>query len=251
MCIAHHPLLFIATLLTICCTFGRPVSAAEPCSPNSDVQINLGLLKTGSDKDRAVAAGALIKDWRTSLPTVMGELKNVSGPADRWTPDQQSYILSVSDIIRTTLSNNTEAITLFRSCDDASIARPLIWAARGQNQSLRLNSTLILGNVVDNTTVCFVLHHLADPDLSANGRANLLGVTLAMASYAYQENADSIERTLGTLKPRIEPSMAQTQKLISDISVRTKASQNRTKSLAQANLGEPCAHYEYDRSLDR
>ena len=134
------------------------------------------------------------------------------------------------------------------STPETAVVRPLLWAARGQNQSLRLNATLILGNVVDNTTVCYVLHHLRDPDINPNGRANMLGVTLAVASYAYEENANAIEETLKLL--RVGSDMAQTQKIATDVAERVKVSSNRSRKLAVAGLEEPCAKYKYEDKVE-
>src|SRR6185295_17781680 len=190
---------WITAILLSILFYGSAIPAfgqAEQCTRNSRAETYLVSVKAQEDKARGAAASALINDWRTALPTIMEEFRAVKGASDRWPPDQQSYLLSITDIIRTILSANAEAITLFRACDDGFIIKPIIWAARGQNPSLRLNATLILGNTVDNTTICYLLHHLRDPNISSNGRANLLGATVAVASYAYKENVLSIEKTL-------------------------------------------------------
>jgi hypothetical protein len=221
------------------------------CEPNSGVAANLELLRgADSDKTRAVAASALVNDWPNSLPTVMRELTKFSGPADGWAPNQQSYFLSITDVLRTVLSTNVDAITLFRVCHDTATIKPLISAARADTQPLRLNATLILGNIVDNTSVCFVLHQLRDPKINVNGRANLLGVTYAVASYAYSDNVKAINDTLDVLRPRIEANATQTLKLISDITSRVNASSNKSATLADAGLKEPCTGYDYNAKLE-
>lgn len=225
--------------------------ASAQCVLNAGAAVNLELLRSAdNDKTRSVAASALINNWRTSLPTVMRELSKISGSADGWTPSQQSYFLSVTDVLRTVLSTNVEAIKLFRDCHDSSTIKPLIWAARGSNQGMRLNSTLILGNTVDNTSVCLVLHHLRDPGISVNGRANLLGVTYAVASYAYSDNVKAIKDTLDLLRPKIESNATQTLKLIDDITSRVNASTNKSTTLAAADLKEPCTDYNYAGPLN-
>jgi len=167
--------------------------------------------------------------------------------------DAQFYFVALTDVLRTIVSNNVEAIGLFRACDDPKIVRPLVWAARNvSNSSARINATLVLGNIVDNTTVCFVLHHLRDPKISINGRANLLGVTLAMAGYAYEENAKAIEDTIAIVQRNIstvQMDLTQTQKLIADIGARVRSSANRNTPLPPS-LREPCASYGYSRDLE-
>ena len=106
------------------------------------------------------------------------------------------------------------------------------------------------GNIVDNTSVCFVLHHLRDPNLSVNGRANLLGVTYAVASYAYSDNVKAIDDTLDVLRPKIDQNATQTLKLVNDIASRVNASTNKSTTLEQADLKEPCTGYDYNAPLD-
>jgi hypothetical protein len=244
----------VLTILAFQALAAEPVRAGgmpAQCARNATAEANLEAVRAAeNDKTRVVAASSLIKDWAMSLPTVMRELSKISGSSERWQPDQSSYFLSITDILRTVLSTNVEAIKLFRSCDEPSMVKPLIWAARGQNQGMRLNATLILGNVIDNTTVCFVLHHLRDPSINQNGRANLLGVTLAVAGYAYLENIREIKKTLDLIKPGVEADAARTQKLIADIYARASASSNASTSLLQADLEKPCAEYDYDNRLE-
>jgi hypothetical protein len=221
-------------------------ASTSKCAVDNSATDTLQLVRSADSKTRAVGANALITQWRTSLPTVMRELLRAKGPTDRWQPDGVSYFLSVTDILRTMLSDNVEAITLFRICSDESTIRPLVWGARSDIQTIRLNPTLILGNVVDNKSICIVLHHLRDPKINVNGRANLLGVTLAMAGYAYAQNAKAILETLTNIAPRVDDNAVQTLKLMSNISARVNASSNGGQPLPDY-LAEPCAKYNYDR----
>jgi hypothetical protein len=244
-----RPLVAVALFITACCAMPPSAKAQDgppaECTGDESASNSLQLVRFGDSKTRAVAASSLISQWRKSLPTVMRELSRSKGPTERWQNDEASYFLSVTDILRTILSDNVEAITLFRSCSDPSIIRPLIWGARSDIPGIRLNPTLVLGNVVDNRSVCMVLHHLRDPKINEHGRANLLGVTLAVAGYAYAENVREILQTLTIITPRVEPNLTQTLKLMADISARAKTSSNGSESLP-SKLAQPCATYNYD-----
>jgi hypothetical protein len=224
---------------------------ADECAPNPGVRNELASLRSVDDKVRIAAATSLTGKGAATLPTAMAELKNFRGSTDNLSTAEQSYFVSITDILRTIVSNSTAAITQFRKCDDPSVIKPLIWAAKGANPNMRVNSTLVLGNVIDNTTVCFVLHHLVKDDrITTNGRANLLGVTVAMASYAYRENADEIGIMLGKIEQ--VPSLAdlvQTQNLIVEIGRRVQGSTNRGTSL-NPTLPKFCYQYDYNGPLD-
>src|SRR4051812_46787526 len=114
----------VAVGLAAICSLALAASAhaQDQCSSNGEAAADLALVRSAeNDKARAVAASSLIREWRTSLPIVMRELAKNSGPTDRWPPDQLPYFLSVTDILRTILSTSAEAISLFRTCDNASI----------------------------------------------------------------------------------------------------------------------------------
>jgi hypothetical protein len=241
--------LVAAATLALATTLLSHTSSAQQdgCGASQVAQSNLRLLRAAEDKGRIIAANSLTNQWATTLPTVMLELRGFAGAAASWSNEQQVYFLSLTDVLRSMLANNVRAIAQFRACDDPAIIRPLVWAARGQNQSIRVNATLILGNVVDNTTVCFVLHHLLDPSISLNGRANLLGVVVAMASYAYKENVAAIERMLTAIEQKIANEtgdLSQTKRLVADLRARVSTSPNSGSSLPP-DLRTPCADYDY------
>jgi hypothetical protein len=91
-------------------------------------------------------------------------------------------------------------IRTFRLNDDIDVISALTYGARSDNPDARLNSLLILGDVIDNSTVCVPLTHLADPkigdgDHGVTARANLLSVISVVAPWAYKENFQNIQRT--------------------------------------------------------
>ncbi len=211
---------------------------------------SIDTLKTTNDKANTgiTTAKLLIDNWRITLASLMKEIEEVD-PLDQpraWKP----YIAEIVNIVKTVLANNDQAIPLFRECRTDRTIKPLVWAARGEVSSLRLNAANILANVVDNTTVCFVLHHLLrDETIIDAGRANLLGVTVAMASYAYKDNAVAIRETQKVVRERIRgKDLPQTEKILAELLARTERSPNRDQALPQ-DLSKYCKGYPYDTPL--
>jgi hypothetical protein len=123
----------------------------------------------------------------------------------------------------------------------------LAWAARSDDAGLRLNAANILANVVDNTTICFIVHHLRDSSISRPGRANLLGVTRAMASYAYKDNVEAIAAVLGRIGAALNSSsgdLTQTRSIMVDITDRLQRSANKNAPIP-VELRDFCKDYPY------
>src|SRR5262245_10051056 len=100
-------------------TFAPLPSFAEgrtpDCSARPADELDLAMLKSGGDKTRIATANTLVNQWRTTLPTLMVALTGFPGPTTS-TPNQQDYFLSIVDVLRSILTENTEAIRIFRIC---------------------------------------------------------------------------------------------------------------------------------------
>jgi hypothetical protein len=108
-------------------------------------------------------------------------------------------------------------IKLFRDWPrDDEIVRGLVPLAGGNLSETRVPATLILGNVVDNTNVCYAIAHLANtPEISPSGRINLLQVVLQVARYAFADTAVWIT----TLAAQIRAELAQEQSVSKTIDI--------------------------------
>jgi hypothetical protein len=219
-----------------------------------DVSAALKGLQSNDEPTRLTAAGTLGQIGKDALPALMAAIPQFlrrNAEPSTWPSTQRDVAIVLTDVIRVILSNDSPSILRFRQCTTDAIIKPLTWAARGDNQRLRVNSANILANVVDNTTVCIVLHHLRDTNISTNGRANLLGVTNSMASYAYRENVNEIGKTLEIVNAQIGASIGfdQSRIIIRDIYSRLAQSENKETSL-QTSLKEYCGSYNYSAPLD-
>lgn len=126
--------------------------------------------------------------------------------------------------------NLKDLIKRFRELDNLDTVSVLSYGARSNVYDVRLNSVLILGNVIDNTTVCVPLTHLYDAEIEtaqgANGRANLLGVVSVVAPWALKENFESIDNTRDFLAGRLnlnDPNLRTTRQILENIKLRLDA----------------------------
>ncbi|MFB9982639.1 hypothetical protein ACFSQQ_15970 [Mesorhizobium kowhaii] len=101
-----------------------------------------------------------------------------------------THLSALNDWIRT-----QDDIRRFREWkNDDEIVRGLIPLAAGLRSETRSPATLVLGNVVDNTNVCYVIAYLANtPDVGADGQYNLLQVIRQVAGYAFSDTAAWIQ----------------------------------------------------------
>jgi hypothetical protein len=229
--------------------------AVSSCGLDAATRATLESAKTASEDARVSIARALIDNWHASLPALMDAIQNMKeSEASTWTAAERQYAIFLTGVVKTILASKNLSIPFFRQCDNDKTVKPLLWAARGDNTDLRLNTANILANTVDNTNVCFVLHHLRDKNLSDNGRANLLGIARAVASYAYRENVEAISQTIEIVKQNLGnklDGLPQTRLLLDDLQARAQKSSNGGAALP-ASLSRYCnKNYPYDAALTR
>jgi hypothetical protein len=216
----------------------------------------------------------LASDWKEALSClvpIIGALK-VTGP--KFNPETQSKFLSATGALRaiiTRLSLSDEKlktapaeqrrnqdtlndfIKAFRDLENLDVMSVLTFGVRSDNYDMRLNSVLILGNVVDDRTVCIPLTHLNDPELDKtdygiNGRANLLGIIAVVAPWALKQNFESIKATRDSIFQSIrkdDPNLKQTYALLDNIDARLKVQTPQTNKSVDmpANQREDCKRY--------
>ncbi|RJT27263.1 hypothetical protein D3227_36440 [Mesorhizobium waimense] len=124
--------------------------------------------------------------WLTTFKEI-----NIESPTGGLNLVLVTHLNALNEWIRT-----PEDIRRFREWkNDDEIVRGLIPLAAGLRSENRSPATLVLGNVVDNTNVCYVIAYLAStPDIGADGQYNLLQVVRQVASYAFSDTAAWIEK---------------------------------------------------------
>lgn len=245
----------VATLAWLLLIGGGASALESGCGKNELMAATIGVAKTGNAAVRASTFKTLAENWQFSLPELMREIEQIQRtPTSTWRQSDLEWNIALTNTVKNILATYDQSIPLFRKCDDEALIKPLVWAARGDDRDMRLNASNVLANIVDNTTVCFVLHHLyqGSPELKDDGRANLLGITRAMASYAYLETAEAIGRVLKKVQDELGDrikQLPQTAGLIANILTRTAGSQNRGTRLPQS-LQRYCKDYNYEAQLD-
>ena len=154
-------------------------------------------------------------DVNAAMPCLIAAIERLGSQITSVTmdADTKNKLLSASAALRSVMtrldaldkqSGNSDGlnrfITLFRDKSSLATISALTFGARNDDKDLRLNSVLLLGNVIDNRSVCVPLTHLNDPDFmkateAVKARANLLGVVSVVAPWAYRENFNSIQKT--------------------------------------------------------
>jgi hypothetical protein len=189
-------------------------------------KIDLSKSPDADMRERSSSGRSLTDDWRQALP---GLIQQVDTYYQYGTPpyreDDVPSLVALTDIIRAIVLNREGAVQAFRSEDTKKTIQLLTWAARGSAEGLRRNATLILAAVIDNSNLCIVLDQLRDPNLTEDGRANLIQVATPAASYAYKENVEDVERTADIIRPlSTTPPLPY---LLNNLEVRTMNSLNR------------------------
>jgi hypothetical protein len=231
-----HPI-FAAALIYLIASV--PSHAAVPAAPCSEYKI---AVESGSEIATPVVPDRLLTSWEDALQClvpIIGAL-SPSVTAPKFSPAAQSKFLSATGAIRGLMTRASasdeklktimlnQIIQRFRELDDLNVTSVLTYGARSDNFDMRLNSVVILGNVIDNSTVCVPLAHLNDPALASadygiNGRANLLSIISVVAPWAYKQNFNSIKDTRKAINdaiPKNEPSLKQTYLILENIEKR-------------------------------
>ncbi|MBX3575317.1 MAG: hypothetical protein KF694_23465 [Mesorhizobium sp.] len=160
-------------------------------------------------------------------------------------PIQGHWLLRITGAIRSILTTRgTSAIREFRAADDLATTSVLAFAARSAEAGLRVNATLVLADVIDDSTVCVPIDHLYDPSLAAteggtSGRINLIGVISVVAPWAYRPTYQNIERLLERLNADVKgKDLAQTKEVIANLQARLDF-QKKTQKAPNMNSDLP------------
>jgi hypothetical protein len=199
----------------------------------------------------------------TALPCLIVAVKNlkpeVSSP--NFGQPARGKFNRATGAIQTIMANNqanppvfSHIINVLRSNNSIDAVSVLTYGLRGPDHSSRLNALVILGNIIDNTTVCVPIDHLYDPvlvnsddDLAWKWRANLLGVVAVPAPWANKENYNAISRVRQYWLRNIaeDPRFQSLSDVLENIGRRlaTPSNPNRRETLKQAGLTS-CLDYK-------
>jgi hypothetical protein len=222
------------------------------------------MVTSGAAGTVPIVPDALLANWRTALaclvPIVAGmkdTMKSSSLPA----PTRAKYLSATGAIraISTKIAaaeeannalkdkRNADVDTIamfqdeFRKVQSIDAFSVLTTGARSDNYDMRLNSILILGNVIDERFACVPLVQILDPELDTaeyaiNARANLLGMISRIAPFVYKEdyaNVRNVKTAIASALPLNDSRLNQTRLIIDNIEQRLNA------QTEQSNRGVP------------
>ncbi len=209
-------------------------------------------LSSSNAKQRIEAAESLSQNWRKAMGPVLREISSFKSEIDiisnAKVRDRELYFRALTDTLREMINRGSrEAVNLFRETDNHDVIYTLLRAARGSDRGIRINSTIILANVSDNSSVCVAVDELRAGDLDDNGRINLLQIVQTVASYMYKQNWDATKQTLGIVKTNLDRTETKeyerTLNFIKDIDGRLERNQRKNDPLPPRHSA--CADYKY------
>lgn len=158
----------------------------------------------------------VLLDSSEATNCLMGALTTLSQREvdGKLSPDDQLALVRASGALgKIVAKGGTDAIAQMRQADSLAIVDLLAYGAKSTDYDTRANSTNLLTNIIDNSTVCVVMDHLADPALAASedgfkGRAALLATVSVVAPWATKSNYENMQQLSGYLDHQIEASTA-------------------------------------------
>lgn len=187
-------------LLTITLAWGPATNAdaqalsADGCTPISGAVFGA----SGAVPD------SLLADATAAMPCLVDTLKDLARrvrTTEIGEPERDALNRATAALGKLIDSKGVPMIQQVREVDTLDVVSLLSFGARSNDRTTRLNSTLVLSNIVDNSTVCVVMDHLTDPDLTKstegkNGRANLLAVVSVVAPWAMKSNYQNMQKLI-------------------------------------------------------
>jgi hypothetical protein len=172
-----------------------------------------GLLLSGTGAPAALAQATI------SISEAVEQIGGYHGKVTTLNPDEDYG--SVLVLLKQTraATEDPEAIKGFRAIDDLGVIRTLLDMAAIDDRGIRINASLILANVVDNTTVCAVIDRLVTGNINDITRYNLLQVVKIVAGYARPDVRQWIEEALASTQSQVEgaENATKTRALVDEI----------------------------------
>lgn len=199
----------------------------------------------------------LLTDWKLSMRCIVGSIAEFETRINdsKIAPIVRAEFLTASGGIRSIFASSksetefSEMVKAFRCNDNSKVATVLSFGARSNSYEVRLNSMILLGNVIDNTTVCIAIDHLYSRELAAidapdvrvesygtRGRANLLSTVSVVAPWAFRENFENISKIAAYWDAKIPEGeqFKDTKRIIRNIKSRLDS-----QTLATSNKNRP------------
>jgi hypothetical protein len=168
------------------------------------------------------------KDALTCLTKALSDLQSTVKSVEAAASSKE--VLRAAKAIRVIFEDRKgDAIEEFRKGDDLRAITVLTFGARSEDYDTRLNTTLVLGNVIDDTTACVPIDHLYDPKISVNGRANLLAIVSSAVSSMAGEDLGDVEKVSAYTRNQLPRGATDSLRILDNLDARVSDRRGKTR----------------------
>jgi hypothetical protein len=201
------------------------------------------------------------QEYRIDDPTIVNFIRRINDyvPPIKITLTEQKELLRLLDEGRLLISTPTN-ITAFRLNDNQSTIGKLVKISEIDDRSIRISASLILANVVDNTTVCVVLDRLLNhSDINDDLRFNLVQIVrVASRNTTYAENYKWITAAIEHLRNQIrerpgdyDKTLSTLQSIEANLAAMDPAIRGRKLGDAFPGIDKECMELPNIKALER
>lgn len=230
---------------------GITVAQAADCTQIRDLTTRGVLPENEILKASGAPFECIVPDIKASRSTLLDTTLDLDSV------ELRGYIANTAAAIKL-VENDFDQVTAFRLEDDIQTIHVLAEGTRHPERAVRLNSARLLANVVDNSTLCIILDHLAASvnnevpnDVTLIGRANLLGVAKAAAKWIGMENQNALSVSIDAISADVKSAEAMpnspqkgklenTKRLVGEIQQRIN--DNESVKVSPTSLLESCKY---------
>ncbi len=195
---------------------------------------------------------AALQDWKSALPCLQDYIAGLATFHSRdeainalRNPDYSATVTKGATALRSILDDiGDPAIALFRRRQTLAEISVLALSAISETREARLSATLVLGNVIDETTICVPEDYLYYSDISDNGRANLLALVSIPVQFVNASEMKNITNVLNYLDTPKLDSLFDTQRIVQSIRDKVDAFSTRATNTVPPNFSALCGQYQ-------
>lgn len=163
----------------------------------------------------------------------IGRVKPYTSGASSPTPDARAKLLTELSVA----TEDRSSIDRIRKADSvAAVIGSSLILGNTDDPIARKAASLVIINLVDNTTICLVTDHLRrNNGLNASFQLNLLQAIRLVGSYAYRENVTDVVGTIDDVERRLPTDADQGRRLVASIrETLAKNTENGTSAIPAA-----------------
>ena len=139
--------------------------------------------------------------------------------------------------------NGASAVEVFRANQTIPVISALTLAAISNDRDTRQSATLVLGNVIDETTICVPEDYLYYDQITDNGRANLLAIISIPLAYVSKQEYANIQRLIEKFDPTKYSKLFDTSRILQGIQDKAKSLEPQASPIYSTRFKALCGQY--------